>query len=149
MYQHPASAANRSTSSSSRIGCETHFFFKGIMAVKSSISQSRPWARALSTITSRFFGIDSNSPPPHIRWAVHKIVFFFQGPQLKIFKDSGKPPFHFSQKDGIGMQDRFIGVKHDGDSAEYHRNSQAPVVIGNLKGARKLAGQHDGDGDQV
>src|ERR1017187_5285666 len=66
-YQAPACAARSSTSSSSSMGCEHHFFLSGIISRNRSSSHCLLWARELSTTQAE--------AQPEVRFGVAGIEF--------------------------------------------------------------------------
>ena len=68
---------------------------------------------------------------------------------LEVAADLGPVPLDLAQEDGVGVAGRLLGVQVGADAAEEHGHALGPEAVGDLPGARHLAGEHRGDRDQV
>ena len=77
------------------------------------------------------------------------IINFFQVSFFKIIYDGVKTAFRFSKKNSIRMLPGFFGMQLGGNPAKNHFFTLQTIQVGYFPCSRNLAGQHDGNSDQI
>ena len=84
-----------------------------------------------------------------VREVAEIVVDLFETAVFKVGDHRFHPPLRLAQKHAVRMFRRLLGVKHHSDAAHHHRFALGTEAVGQLERARRLAGQHAGDADQV